>query len=583
MAKIVLRDRFYIPRKLVSMEELKDGYERAIYQEQDCNVCPNKRYRHNSRCDNCNSYLGELALWSKVDGKSGKGYIAIPSGSKEQILDKLKIDVDKHKIVDKRPIIPFSSKLKFTRDLWDGSVDSDGNPRANQVQIVDDWLNAAKANNIGGQIKSPPRSGKTVIAVKIVCELKVRSIIIASQVDFLRQFAMRFGELTNLKDLVGGRSHHSPVVLVDSDPKGWTEAEGKKYGVKVVREWTKDLNKADVVLSTYQAFIVKPAGPRRAKKFVNDKFSLLVVDEVDQAAATAFSRFVNRINVWRKCGVSATEFRKDGLEEVVRDTIGKVVSKGDITTLRPRIRLWETGLKLYDYKQWHRLEKSMMDNKTRNEMIVRQVFADLRASPDTSILIPVNRTDHVKNLVQMINHQCTVNRAKGEQWPRALAVEFKRGVNRDHVLTMVKQGQRRVVVAITKMVKRGLDVPEWTDVYIGVVPTSNAPNFYQLASRVATPKKGKTRSRVKIIVDDMKASIYCLRSLALNKHDGLLRGITNDPPTYKMGRNQLIRLKEIIKYPRSYSYADAPEENRLGRTKSEKANKQRSKKKLRRF
>jgi hypothetical protein len=148
---------------------------------------------------------------------------------------------------------------------------------------------------------------------------------------------------------------------------------------------------------------------------------------------------------------------------------------------------------------------------------------------------------------------------------------------------MVKQGQRRVVVAITKMVKRGLDVPEWTDVYIGVVPTSNAPNFYQLASRVATPKKGKTRSRVKIIVDDMKASIYCLRSLALNKHDGLLRGITNDPPTYKMGRNQLIRLKEIIKYPRSYSYADAPEENRLGRTKSEKANKQRSKKKLRRF
>jgi hypothetical protein len=148
-------------------------------------------------------------------------------------------------------------------------------------------------------------SHNTVIGVKCALLHGERSFFTASQIDFLRQFGMRFGENSNAIELY--RKGKRPVVIVDK--KGWKDAP--KYGVHVVKKWGKETDEADVVLAPYQQFVHPERGYERLKRHVSGKFGTAGVDEQHQANAAAFSRVLNRINVRRKLGLTATVHRKD--------------------------------------------------------------------------------------------------------------------------------------------------------------------------------------------------------------------------------------------------------------------------------
>jgi len=526
-------------------------------------------YRHGDDCDDCESFLGTLQLWSKRE-IAGEKYFGLPSGCPNKVAERLDFKFSWPKVRDKRPQIPFTSKLKFTGKLYDGTPDDEGNPRADQVTIIDDWFKAAEENNVGGLIKSPTRSGKTIIGVNVICRMRQKAFITGRQIDWLRQFCMAFAAVTNIKQIVAKRGiDNSPVVLVD--PKGWPE--GKLYGVKVVKSWNKKIGDADVVIGCYQAFIHKRTGLKRLREYIKGKYSVAVVDECDQIAAPGFSRVLNRSPFYRKVGLTATTTRTDGMEWVTEDIMGEVVSVGKITSLTPTLTLWETGIKVKPYKQWFALEAFLTTHKERNVQIVRQVFSDLRDNDNNSILIATNRVDHVRTLVAMINHQARVQRSKGEKWAPQLAVEFRGNSNRDFVLTSAKRGTIRVVVGMMKMCQRGLDVPSWTHVYVGVCPMSSAPNFNQLANRVCTPKTGKKKPIVRIMLDDHKIGLGCIRKLvypSAAKEFGIARGLKSEPPLYKIDDDQRRRLRDIINHPKSYSFKEAPSITKLGKSRSER-------------
>ena len=116
-------------------------------------------------------------------------------------------------------------------------------------------------------------SHNTVIGVKCALLHRERTFITASQIDFLRQFGMRFGENSNAIELY--RQGKRPVVIVDK--KGWKDAH--KYGVHVVKKWGKETSRADVVLSPYQQFIHPERGHERLRQHISGKFATVEVDE----------------------------------------------------------------------------------------------------------------------------------------------------------------------------------------------------------------------------------------------------------------------------------------------------------------
>jgi hypothetical protein len=396
--------------------------------------------------------------------------------------------------------------------------------------------------------------------------MRQRTFITGSQKRFLIQFGMRFGELTNLRE-IAGRNNRWPVVLID--PQGWKD--GRKYGVLVLKKWGPEVDRADVVLSTYQQLLDTEKGRERFKRYVRDKFGKVGVDETHQAAAPMLSRVVNRTNARYKLGLTATLKRKDNLHPVVSAILGRTAAIGKVTSTLPTIELWETGVVAHrNYKHWAHMEKFLTSHPERNRMIVRQVFKDLRASDKHYILIPVTRVAQNHELVKMINAQAEFNRAnKGENWPRELAVSYRGGQDINAILNRVNAGQIRVVVATMSMVKYGIDVQRWTHVYIGATPTSNAPNVYQALNRVCTPYSDRLRKElgekpkpvVRIMLDEVPASVFCFAKLYRDPDYGLAGAFSGrnyynvvlartDPKTAK-------RMQEIAAYPKSYAASDA--------------------------
>lgn len=418
----------------------------------------------------------------------------------------------------------------------------------------------------------------TVIGVATSSILREATFITASQIDFLRQFGRRFGEGTNLRKLY--RAGQRPVVLIDK--KGWPD--GPKYGVHVLKKWGPEALRADVVLAVYQQFLNTDNGRERMARYLMRRRSIFIGDEIHMAAAPAFSRVANRIDVRVKLGLTATPDRVDKLEKVVDLVLGPTQSIGRVTAALPNIVPFETGVQAkHDYKRWDKLVAFLTKLPERNSMIVRQTFKDLRADERHSVLITTERREHVFELVKMFNAQAEYNRRfKREDWPTELAVGFLGGADTNAVLNMATAGQVRVVVAMSKMVRYGLDVDRWTHVWANVVPTSNAPNVYQLGNRVCTPYTEETQRKfgdkpqpvIRYVIDAMSASVFCFSKVFQAEEWGLDAGITGQNrlgiKRYAISDVNYKKLRDIALYPRSYSPSDSGVEKVLGRTRKGK-------------
>ena len=528
MARLILRERLYIPYKFAPLTRIKAKYSRKIYDESSCIRCSNVEYKHNEICEACPAYKGIVNLWKKKKFQ-GKKYIAIPNGNPPKIKKRLKIRLRKAK--DLRPQVEFKRKLRFIGKLYNGQIKK-GVKFPKQRQLVNKWLKKGY-----GLIESNPRTGKTVMAVYIICQIRQRTLIVASQELWLRQFIRTFRNFTNSRK-IKEKYGKSPYILVDSKKK---LQESKKY---------------DIVLLTYQKFI--QLGQQEAfQKYIKDKFSLVIVDECHQGNAQAFARFLGNINCRYKLGLTATPKRVDGLHFIVDDVLGPVVSRGTVTALLPDIKLWESGVGPgKKWRQWWSMERFIYGSKARNIKILKQVFADLRANPKASILIPIARLEHMHLLVKMINLQAKLNNKKrGEDWPKQLAQPFWRGMNRAKTLKRIQTYESRVTVAIARMVQMGMDIPEWTHVHI-VRPMSSPPMFFQLSARCCTPYPKKAQPIVRIMIDPNPMSLGCFRKLFVNEIFDNLEGSKHQPKKYLMDKQQIKRAQQIVRYRKSYSAED---------------------------
>jgi hypothetical protein len=424
-------------------------------------------------------------------------------------------------------------------------------------------------------------SHNTVIGVAASMSERSRTFITASKIDFLRQFGMRFGELTNLRELY--RRGKTPVILID--PKGWPD--GPLHGVHVLKKWTPEVRRADVVMSTYQQFMNTENGNARKRKYLDGQFGTFIGDEIHMAAAKMFNRLCNRLDSRRKLGLTATIKRKDKTEAVVYRSLGPVVAKGNAASDLPLVSLLETGIGVgRKYNNWAAMTSFLIRMKERNKIIVRRVFKILRENRQHCVLITTTRREHVEMLVKMINAQGQFcNQHRDEDWPNNIAVPYMGGKDTAAIINLTNAGKARVVVAMTSMVQYGLDIARWTHVFIGVVPTSNPYNTYQLINRVCTPYKPelekklgvKPQSHAIVCVDALSASIFSFVKIFKDPDFGIAAGSSKanyfGVPLYDMLDEAKARMTSIAKYPREYDPADIGVKTELGTTATGKKRK----------
>lgn len=466
MAKppLVIREHIYIPTRFIDEDLAERHYIKHFYEERICARCPYKRDRFSEFCANCElgGYKGHANLIaSRMVG--GTQFAGFPIGDRLNIEEKLEIDFDDFKIVDKRTRAPLDKRIKFTSELRDY-----------QKPILKAWVKAKH-----GLLKAPPRSGKTITTLAIAIALGQRFVIIADQKDFLDNFLEEMEAHTNIKEIQ------------------------EKYGHKIYGFLKKDEDYANfqIGLSTYQSYIKEGTGSKR-RKLLSKNFGTVWCDEIHRANATLYSKFIGSVPALYKGGCTATESRKDGKDIIIENLVGPIVAETTVDSLKPKLMIHRTECapkNLNTYTRgptaWVNANRFISRHAPRNKLIVSAVLHDL--SKGRSIVMAVMFTEHVKELVDAINS------AVGEN----IAIGFvggggeKNKRERKQIIDQARSRKVRVVIGIRRLMQLGLNVPAWDTLYM-ISPISNKPNWEQESKRICTPEEGKQQPIIRMFVDD---------------------------------------------------------------------------------
>ena len=188
---------------------------------------------------------------------------------------------DKIKLVEPEPItIAFSLERTM---------------RPYQQAIINTYLHHAR--KIGGGIISVGCGrGKTVMALKIAEELKVKTLILVHKEFLMNQWVERIKE-------------YLPNARI-----GYIQG-------KIL-----DIQRKDIVLAMIQSL----SDPRKDKDYPIDifnSFGLVIADECHHLAAKQFVRSLAKYTFRYTLGLSATPIRADNLQRVFKHYLGKIVYK----------------------------------------------------------------------------------------------------------------------------------------------------------------------------------------------------------------------------------------------------------------
>lgn len=481
---------------VLSKRALNERYVVSLYEEKACGKCPELSNRHCSMCDQCPAFTGRYTFIGKEKIK-GRDYLTLPLADYRTVhraLDKGG-HLEDHEIVDNLSRPKMVNKIKFTGKLFgENAVDEDGNPRANQEELVAKWLAEGR-----GIIQASPRTGKTVMATNIVCKLGLRTLIMASKIELLQQFRDTFLGAE-------GRKGVTNAAALEGKSKNRVKVKGRRGGVlpgtvHLVKNLAElEATKADIVLINPQKAITKE-NRKRFEKVVAGKFGICVVDEVHGANADVYARIISLVKPAHALGLTATPKRKDGRDKLAAFTVGPVVAVSRVVTLAPEVRpVIVKTLPPTNYKLWAKAVGWISRDASRNDEIVNAIFRDLKAG-HRSIIVPVMYKDHMRELITRVN-----KRAIEEGYHRDLAIDLWQGSDRPAALARANNPKRRtVLVAIYSIIREGVDLALPTVVHCAVpmsaTSTVGAPMFRQLGFRCATPMKGKKQPIIYVWID----------------------------------------------------------------------------------
>lgn len=360
--------------------------------------------------------------------------------------------------------------------------------RDDQTKAVKNWLKKCY-----GQIQAPARTGKTLIIAAITCKLNRKTIIIARQEDLLDQFYQTFvgkvkegpykGEyFTNIADIE--RQLGRPIIGVVKNRK--------------------DIEKYDIVLTTYQKFIANIKGWKKFSK-ISKRFGFAAFDEAHQTAAKLYSKVAGSINADIICSCTATPKRKDQRHLVVNKVLGPVTVKVKRAQISCKVYYVHTNVNIPNMVRYFTtIITKLTASKTRNKLLGKYAVKDVEAGH--KVLIVVERVEHARQLAVDITKQHGLR----------TAALFGKAQMRKALLEEIRKGGIDVTIATRKLMT-GLDVPIWSAYYCAM-PMNNGPNYYQEFSRVRTPMQGKKDPIIRYFVDKGNSVFYACRNMSHREH-----------------------------------------------------------------
>jgi len=341
-------------------------------------------------------------------------WIHLPRGLVERV-DELVADLGSRlEVTDARPEHP-GIGLRFTGDL-----------RPEQAKAVD-----AVVAHDRGVIVAPPGSGKTVMACAVIAHHDVPTLVLVDRRELVDQWRSR------LVEHLGMERRHVGVM-----------GGGKDAPTGVV----------DVAM-------IQSVARRDSPADLFSRYGLVVVDECHHVPAVSFEACVRTANCRRWLGLTATPYRRDGLEAIIALQCGptrhEITAKEATGTslVRRDLVVHETQAEApAGDSPIQTVFSALVDDQPRTDQICRDIHDAVLAG--RTCLVLTQRTDHIDAIVArlaVLGDAALVLRGGLGKKARAAVAEAIR--NRS-------EGTGIVVVATGSYLGEGFDWPELDTLFL---------------------------------------------------------------------------------------------------------------------
>lgn len=345
----------------------------------------------------------------------------------------LEVDSRDTEVIDKRVEAPASSMNVIASSMLNPVFEEE------QAPAVE-----ALTNTIDGILVAGCGSGKTIIALRAMAELKQRTMVLVHTELLLDQWVKAIGAfLMEEAGIVQGQV---------------CDFKGRNIVVGMVQSLAENADRYPPELYEY--------------------FGLVISDEVHRLSAPTWSKVITRFPAKRRWGLTATVNRPDGLEVVFQSHIGNVVyemqRKGPDVTVYGVMTPIQVDLEKMENRytkkvSFPKLISALTQDPERNRAILRLLKRAVESG--RKVMVLSDRVAHLKILRASFD----------KQLPGVTTATITGNVKFDD---RVEARNTQVIFATTQIAREALDIPELDTLFM-VTPTGSEITAQQAPGRIA--------------------------------------------------------------------------------------------------
>lgn len=257
-----------------------------------------------------------------------------------------------------------------------------GDLRDYQKNIIQTYLGHVRGDGGGGgSLEIPCGRGKTVMALKLIEQLKTKTLVVVHKSFLLDQWIERIEQfLPNAR-------------------------------VGIIQGQIIDIDDKDIVIGMLQSLSMKEYPQSMFKSF-----GFTIVDECHHISSEVFSRSLLKIVTKYVLGLSATMQRKDGLTKVFKMFLGEIIykEKRDATddvlvkAIEYKTSDEEFNEVIYDYRgnpQYSSMITKLCTYNQRCEFIIQVLINELKIYPSQQVMILGQNKNILIYLHKAIEHK----------------------------------------------------------------------------------------------------------------------------------------------------------------------------------
>lgn len=321
-----------------------------------------------------------------------------------------------------------------------------------------------------GILMASPGSGKTVMACALIAERKVSTLVLVRRQILLEQWKERI----------------STFLGIPPKEIGTLSGSKKKMTGRIDLAMLQSLTKISDLTQ------------------IMESYSQIIIDECHHIPASSFEDIMKQIPARYVMGLTATPYRKDGLEKILFQQCGPIrhefKNQKSIELLKS-VTIHGTGFQLPTENKerlpYHMLMHYLTSDVDRNKFIAKHTIEALAANR-FPILIS-DRKEHLDVLSLIISETSNITGLEIIRLDGALTSKQRR-VALEKLTELRNQNANVLLVSTASLIGEGFDLPD-LDTMILAMPLSFEGRMIQYAGRIHRRVEGKIEARIIDYVD----------------------------------------------------------------------------------